>query len=281
MFTRCYATSATNRVVEHSHYDLHVWPKGKKPTPHEIFNLHAKQTDYKNRLELDRAVKSTYQKFVKLYHPDLASLHDIVCVDGKVLTSEQKRQRFDAIQQAYEVLKDSKQRTAYERYKNTSWADYKEGKTTNFEAYRMANAHRPKYKYDNDPKFWQAGTWEDYYRMRYNRPAPTREEFEKNKWKILGRVLIVALVVLVLQVMVALERTHEFNRQTRLRNLRADADLSAAYANYDAGLSQFQRIRRFLVHRRLGLDDHDKDGVKREENDMLTKYAQERVKKMQ
>ncbi|KAF8000302.1 hypothetical protein HF325_005231 [Metschnikowia pulcherrima] len=144
----------------------------------------------------------------------------------------------------------------------------------------MANAHRRKYLYANDPKFWHAGNWEDYYQMRYGRSAPTREEWEKNKWSILWKVLAAASVVVTLQIMLALERTEEFNRQTRLMNLRANTDLSGAYTNYDEGLTRFQRIRRFLLYRRLGLSDRDADETKVEENEMLTKYAQDQLKKM-
>lgn len=279
IFTKRFASDAARRVVDHSHYDLHAWPTGKQPTPHEIFNMGAGELNYKNRQEFEKQAKATYQKFVKLYHPDVCARHDILDHRGKTLLVEQKRQRFDQVQGAYEILKNPSQSIAYRRYQTTTWNDYQPGKTSNFDAYRMANSHRRKYAYENDPKFWQASTWEDYYQMRYGRKAPTREEWEKNKWKILWKVLAVASVVLLLQIMLALERTQEFNRQTRLMNLRANANLTEAYANYDEGVSQFQRIRRFLLYRRLGLDEKDTDKLKLEENDMLTNYAQRRVSK--
>ena len=77
--------------------------------------------------------------------------------------------------------------------------------------------------------------------------------------------------------MLAVERTAEFNRQIRMMNLRSNADLSEAYNNYDEGQTRFQRIRRFLLYRRLGLETRDDDGIKKEENEMLTKYAQRKV----
>lgn len=269
-------TYATLRAVDHTQYGLHAWPLLKKPLPHEIFAVQ----DAKNRLDFERTLRKTYQNYVKLYHPDVASQHEIHGAKGGVLSAEQKRARFDAIQQAYEILKDPRQRAAYNRAQTTTFEQYQGGASGLFDAYRKANAHRPKYSYENDPKFWQAGTWEDYYNMRYGRPAPTREEWEKNKWSILWKVLAVASIVVTLQIMLALQRTDEFNRQTRLRNLRANADLTAAYDNYQEGFSRFQRIRRFLLYRRLGLPDRDMDGLKLEENDLLTKYAQERVKKI-
>lgn len=267
---RRYATQA--RRVDHSHFDLHGWPKAKNPAPHEIFNV--QESELTNRLEYNKTIKSTYQKLVKLYHPDIT--HDVI-EGSAILLAEQKRLRFDAVQNAYEVLKDPRNRLAFAKYQNTTWNDYKPG-TLSFEAYRMANAHRQKYSYNNDPRFWQAGTWEDYYRMRYDRPAPTMEEWERNKWKILWKVLAVSGVVVVLQIMLALERTDEFNRQTRLMNLRATADVQQAYDNYDEDPSQFLRVRRFLLFRRLALSNRDQDEMKQEENAILTKYARNVVK---
>lgn len=270
---RRYATQA--RRIDHSHFDLHGWPTTKKPTPLEIFNL-KNDSAYTNRLEYDKALKSTYQKLIKLYHPDLQ--HEVVEGSASLL-AEQKRLRFDAIQDAYEVLKDPRKRNAFQKYQSTSWDDYKRGQTGNFDAYRMANAHRQKYSYANDPKFWHAATWEDYYRMRYARPAPTMEDWEKNKWKILWKVLAVSAVVVCLQIMLALERTDEFNRRTRMMNLKSSADMENSYANYDEGDSKFLRIRRFLLYRRLGLSNRDAEDTKREENDILTKFAQLEVAK--
>ncbi|SGZ54193.1 CIC11C00000003296 [Sungouiella intermedia] len=279
LFAKRFASTSSRRVVEHSHYDLHAWPRAKKPSPHEIFNILGGEGDFANRQEYEKSVKSTYQKFVKVYHPDVCSNHDVV-ERGHSLLVEQKRQRFDDIQNAYEILRDPSKSSAYRKYQTTSWDDYQRGKTGSFDAYRMANAHRKKYAYENDPKFWHAATWEDYYQMRYGRAAPTREEWEKNKWNILWKVLAVASVVVVLQIMLALERTHEFNRQTRLMNLRANADLADAYDNYGESRSQFQRIRRFLLYRRLALESRDDQELRQEESDMLTNYAKQRVSKL-
>lgn len=272
-FARGYATQPLPRI-NHAHYGLPNWPQTKKPSPHEIFSIN---NNFPNRKEYEKVLKTTYQKFVKLYHPDQCASHDVVDHTGVALLATQKRQRFDDVQHAYGILKDARHSAAYHRAQNTSWADYKPGKTDSFNAYRMANAHRAKYSYQQDPKFWQAGTWEDYYQMRYGRSAPTKEEWERNKYKILWKVLAVAAVVVVLQIMLAVERTTEFNREIRMMNLRANADLANAYNNYDEGLSRFQRIRRFLLYRRLGMENRDHEEAKREESHMLTKYAQLKV----
>lgn len=277
---RRYATEAGRRQVNHTHFDLHAWPKAKRPSPHAIFDMDPSESAYKTRLEFDKKLKSTYKKLVKLYHPDLSVSHDIV-EGSSTLLAEAKRARFDEIQKAYELLKDPRKRQAYKKYEHTTWEDYKPGKTSSFEAYRMANAHRRQYSYENDPKFWHAGTWEDYYQMKWGRSPPTAEELEKNKWKILFRVLAVASVVVVLQIMLALQRTEDFNRQTRLMNLRAEADLKDSYNNYDEGRSQFQRLRRFLLYRRSGLAGRDDESTKQEENEILTRFAKLRLEKLE
>lgn len=277
-FARRYATSSKRRI-DHSHFGLSKWPKSKAPSPHEIFGMDASESAYSNRHEFDKALKSTYKKLVKLYHPDLSVNHEVIENDLELLAGT-KRQRFEEVQKAYEVLKDPRKRIAQRRYENTSFRDFKPGQTSSFEAYRMANAHRRQYSYEQDPHFWHAATWEDYYKAKWGRRPPTREEFEKNKWKILYRVLAVAAVAFVLQVMMALERAEEYNRQARITSLHARAGLDNAYNNYDEGTLRFQRIRRFLLYRRLGLPDRDDIKAKQEENDMLTRYAQQQVAKI-
>ena len=37
------------------------------------------------------------------------------------MTAEMKRKRFDMIQEAYDILKNPRRRTAYNRYQTTSW----------------------------------------------------------------------------------------------------------------------------------------------------------------
>lgn len=260
-------------TASHADYSLPLWPK--QPTPHQIFNISAAETEFANRLEFDKSLKLTYQKYVKLYHPDT---QHAVSDASSVLTAEQKRQRFDQIQHAYDILKNPKSRLAYNKSQNTSWADYNDN-ASSFEAYRMANAHRQQYNYDNDPRFWEAATWEDYYKMRYGRPPPTMAEFEANKWRILWRVLAVASVAVVLQLCLVWQRKDEFNRQTRLMNLRAGVDMDAAYSNYDFGQLRLERIRRFLMFRRLALEERDNEDARTEEHEMLVKYAQAQVAK--
>ena len=53
---------------------------------------------------------------MKIYHPD-TSLS--IQYKGGEMTAEMKRKRFDMIQEAYDILKNPRRRTAYNRYQTT------------------------------------------------------------------------------------------------------------------------------------------------------------------
>jgi hypothetical protein len=278
---RTYATAAIPHDEYHKKYDLHPWPKSKKPTPHEIFNLDQSAQNLPT-LELNKILKNCYVKYVKIYHPDVSK--NLVLTDdkGRQLTEEAKRQRYDEIQYAYDVLKDPRRRVAYNRYQSTSWENYgKNPNPSSFEAYRMANAHRKKYDFKEDEQFWKAGTWEDYYRMRHNRAPPTEEELNKNKYKILVGVLAVAALVVTLQVMTALENAAQFRRRAGMRNFRSGTALDESLDNYGQGTTPVLRLRRFLTSRRASLadrtDDKTLDELRENDQEIVRKYAQQRL----
>lgn len=310
-----YATSAgSDEFIDyHKKHELATWPKSKSPTPHEIFNI----IDTNDQDLYKKQLKSMYQKYIKIYHPDISNNLTILNHENKPLSGEEKRARFDKIQEAYDVLKNPSRRQAYSTYSKTSWDDYdykKSKRTANdFNTYRMANAHRRKYDFKNDEAFWKAGTWEDYYHMRYNRTPPTQEELDKNKYKILIGVLLVASLTTGLQIMLAINKTEEFNRETALMNLNAIQNIESSYNNYEEGTSRLQRLRRFLLFRRSAMIDketeylangneeeakrlrkkiHDDDvakimqnhkieDMKIEEDKILRKYAQQQVGKFE
>lgn len=138
----------------------------------------------------------------------------------------------------------------------------------------------PKASFKADEEFWLAGTWEDYYKMKYNRAPPTKEELEKNKYKILAGVLLVALLAFSLQIMLALDRTNEYLLQSRLTNLQVMEDLQHSTDNYGDGLQPLDRMRRFLISRRSTLlmkekgDIVDDTDLKNQDDELLIKYAQ-------
>lgn len=271
MLRRMYATAA-GKPLSHALANLHPWPKATKPAPHEIFGI-GQNDSYRNDA-VRKQVRATYKKYVKLYHPDLAVANEVVGDDGKVLLMEQKRGRFDAVKHAYESLCNPNQPAVMPRYPTGFTERRSAGHGARFDyAFRKARDTRNKTFYNE--QFWQAATWEEFYKMKYNREPPTMEQIEENKWKILKWVVAFTAVYAVLQMMIAFERTNEYNRQTRLMNLQANAHLAESYASPPAGgsdLTQLGRIKRFLLHRSLSLTDEERLNTN---NEMLIKYAQD------
>ncbi|EGW35149.1 uncharacterized protein SPAPADRAFT_58335 [Spathaspora passalidarum NRRL Y-27907] len=271
-----------SHINHHRRLDLHDWPTSKDPTPFEIFNLKQKDMGMP-QLELKRHIKRHYLAYVKLYHPDTSlTIHE----KGEELSAEEKRRRFDQIQQAYDLLKDPRRRVAYSRYQTArtrgpTYGPAQHGYTKeHFEAYRAANAQRRQYDFQNNEEFWQAGTWEDYYRMKYKREPPTKEEFEKNKYKILAGVIAFGALGFALQIVNTYNRTNEMLLDSQKRTLKSMHDLNEHSDNFGQGNSEADGLRRFLVSRRTSLKSkkYDED-TEPEPNDkeLLVKYAKKRV----
>lgn len=273
MWRRFYATG--RNTINHSHYNLHPWPNSAAPSPHEIFG-----TGKIASPDLKKHIRLTYKKYVKLYHPDLAASNDILDNDGQVLLTEQKRKRFNEIRDAYEHLCDPLKPAVMRRYTQGTGAQQSASSPYNSPFGKGAGAatewpftsRANRQQFYNDQEFWRAGTWEEYYRMKYNKEPPTREQIEANKWKILRWVVAFTVVYSALQFLLAMERANEYNRQARLKTLKADTNLAKSYGNYgDDDLTQLGRVKRFLVHRNLSLLEEDRKKVNEE---MLMKYAQ-------
>lgn len=280
MWRRLYATTLASgrNSINHSHYNLHPWPNSVNPSPYEIFD-----TSKIPSSDLKKHIRLTYKKYVKLYHPDLAASNDILDNDGQVLLKEQKRARFNEIRDAYEHLCDPLKPAIMRRYnQGTSSSGPGSGPSAPYNSpFGKGNGSASEWPFTskanrqqfyNDLEFWRAGTWEEYYRMKYNKEPPTREQIEANKWKIFRWVVAFTVVYSALQFLLAMERANEYNRQARLRTLKADSHLAKSYGNYgDDDLTQLGRIKRFLVHRNLSLLEEDRKKVNEE---MLMKYAQ-------
>lgn len=284
---RYYATRADGdgEIDHHKRMNLHPWPNKRNPSPYEIFDLSDGDMSL-SQLEMNKLLKKKYVSYVKLYHPDLSKNLQIYH-KGSLLSENIKRQRFDQVQEAYDILKDPRRRVAFRRYTTNNWDEaprYNQNTAPfskqNYEAYRRAQGHRSSKSFKADEEFWLAGTWEDYYKMKYNRAPPTKEELEKNKYKILAGVLLVALLAFSLQIMLALDRTNEYLLQSRLTNLQVMEDLQHSTDNYGDGLQPLDRMRRFLISRRSTLlmkekgDIVDDTDLKNQDDELLIKYAQ-------
>lgn len=265
--------------------DLPPWPKKRDPTPFEIFGF--SPADYNlPSSEWKKRLKSQYQRYVKLYHPDVRT--DIK-QDGVTLSPDMKRARFDKIQEAYDILKDPRRRVAYTRYAQSDWDSaprytHNPNETfsrANFEAFRRAQAHRSAYSFKKNEPFWQAGTWEDYYQMRYKRKPPTKEEIEKNKYKILAVVLAVTALLFLLQMIRAFEKLDEAKRQHQLMMMASHRPVVP-----ETNDPQFSRIMRFLTTRRstkvIREEEHDNPDNRLDtlyDDQLLTNYAKAKVQK--
>lgn len=284
MFRRTYGTA--RKALTHAHYDLHPWPKSGNPSPHDLFC-----TSRVPKNGLKQHVRLTYKKYLKLYHPDLASSNDVLSDTGEVLLSKEKRERFNVIKDAYERLTAPQQAASMPQYRQsstsyTSSTNNYSGSTSSFggsswnaeNTYSDPGAHYAsrsnsfRRQFYKDEAFWQAGTWEEYYRMKYQKEPPTKEQIEANKWKILKWVASFTVVYCALQLLLAMERAKEYNRQIHLQNLQANSHLTNSYTNHgDEDLSQEGRLKRFLVHRSLSLSEEDRKGANEE---LWMKYAQ-------
>ena len=269
MWRRTYATA--HNAISHKSSLLHPWPTALKPTPHEIFGI-SPNDSYRNNA-VRAHVRATYRKFLKLYHPDLAFGNDVVDDAGRLLLAEQKRWRFNAIRIAYDSLCNPQTAAPMPRYRQGFHASPSELKSAahgaRFDyAFRKARDLRSS---THNEAFWQAATWEEFYKMKYNREPPTMEQIEENKRKILKWVVAFVAVYTVLQMMLAIEKADETKRQTRLMNMLAAGHLSDAYANHGLDLTQLGRIKRMLVQRSLSLPEEKRLA---DNKDMLIKYAQ-------
>lgn len=92
--TRLYSTS--RKSIDH------LWPQEYlHPTPYQIFNIEQGAKYDKKQL------KKIYHSYVKLYHPDI-STNVIICQGNKILTPQEKLQRFKNISVAYKQLLSGK-----------------------------------------------------------------------------------------------------------------------------------------------------------------------------
>lgn len=278
MIRRFYGT--VNIQEFHNRHQLLPWPKSKDPSPQEIFHLSDQDFNLSPK-QFNSRIKPIYNKYLKIYHPDICYNYEITNEQGKLMSNDIKRSRFDDIQQAYDILKDPYRRAAYGKSITISWEDHQRN-ASSFESYRMANAHRRQYDFKNDEQFWKAATWEDYYKMKYNRKPPTKQEFEKNKVKILIGVLVVMVISTIIQVMLALDKSARQQREIQLQNLRLLKELPNNYDLQGETPSRFSSIRRFLLHRRSTMGDQQQlRQAEIDDNALLTDLAQREINRIQ
>jgi hypothetical protein len=261
---RDYATSGDfrkerlERMDPHAKYGIHPWPQSNNPSPKEIFGFRDL-----NSPDFDKNIKRMYQNYVKIYHPDVSAKLPIHNAEGQLLSAELKRQRYDQIANAYNILRDPHRRHAYWRFENST-SNYSQSARSarpmtqlesSFQRFRQATANKKAHNYMNNEAFWQAATWEDYYRMRHKREPPSAEEIERSKYRILAAVLVVGFLLALLQYMLALKRTDNYYAEQALMNLQANNQIEDSKRNLNYGEEQPDRLKRFLLLRRFNYID--------------------------
>ncbi|SCV01847.1 LAME_0G18888g1_1 [Lachancea meyersii CBS 8951] len=238
------------------------WPKNSHPTPYEVFGIPPGQVDA-------RTLKKRYHAMAKMYHPDIASgvnvlqdsaskSHHSYQIDESTILSTQDRQsRFQVVSEAYELLRDSRKKSSYDRFR-TGWM-YAPASVRNA-AYSSAAATAHGYHNNHNYEYWNAGTWEDVNRMNDSNPDKKLSMWVVVAW-MCGLLVCVQCTALLTRIEETLTKTHFTHDET-------EHDLLQAYVNYGLDTDKWSRLRRFLWFRTYGIyrskDDLDREAQKNE-----------------
>ncbi|EDO14999.1 hypothetical protein Kpol_376p12 [Vanderwaltozyma polyspora DSM 70294] len=230
-----------------------LWPNNNNPTPYEIFNL--KGTDVDNK-----SLKKIYHKYVKLYHPDMScNKHILRNVSGKesrLLSIEEKLERFKLISHAYEILKDKDKKFLYDCNKS-GWVN------NGCVRHNYPNAYSTKhygngygYQSDYTYAYWSAGTWDDVQELN-------REKESFNIWQLC--IFVCSLYACVKGVALLSELEDAINMKSPSQE-DSERDLILSYTNYGLDTDKMSRLKRFLWFRTFSMfrtkEDLDREVAK-------------------
>ncbi|ODV61435.1 uncharacterized protein ASCRUDRAFT_17161, partial [Ascoidea rubescens DSM 1968] len=212
----------------------HEWPINNSPTPYDIFGLN-NNTNFINNTEL----KKKYLKLCKIYHPDLSKRRVILDSKGIEISNKIKEERFKKIISSYKILKDTRSRNLYDRYK-IGWEN-------NNNAFNNQNIYR--YNNFSDQKYWSAGTWQDYQNIRTD--SVSIEDL--NRRHLLYAFVSLFLCLVVLEIFNVISTVEDDLMKSYRKSEEIEVNLFKSYNNYGFGLDKFSRIQRFLWWRRFSL----------------------------
>ncbi|EME39891.1 hypothetical protein DOTSEDRAFT_74693 [Dothistroma septosporum NZE10] len=240
----------------------HVWPTPPKglsqPTPYQIFDL--KQSAAYS--------KGTFNRLVKLYHPDLNSR----CNHG--VTDKIKMERYRLVVAAHTILSDPVKRSAYDRF-GAGWEGKAElGNSPTWGATSAYGGSQPfTHSYDPNDTVWANATWEDWERWRENKERVRREKpapvYMANSYFL---AMIVALAVMgsSLNYNRAQDAGHYFVEQRDIVHDRAAKELRRV--RQEASMNNRQdRIEYFLKNRDATMGTGDYEAIREEKASRVLK----------
>ncbi|KAJ4147562.1 hypothetical protein LMH87_002074 [Akanthomyces muscarius] len=208
-----------------------VWPADTKPTPYQVLNIDASQP-YE---------KSSFNRMVKLYHPDMHHHH------GGDVSPQARLHRYYLIVAAHELLSNPEQRRRYDLYK-MGWMN-----------------HVPATAMDDAPSRRRASWPSEAERYADadadgSRPSPMRQSpiYMSN-----GAFAILLLVFAFGYAIVSYERVRRAAWREKRRMHLVDRDIVKTL--YDArhlveGKSKDERILAFLCRRHVASGANEDDG---------------------
>lgn len=239
-----------------------MWPSTKTPTPYEVFGVPPGSINPND-------LKKKYHALAKLYHPDISNNitilttkphhHTDITGDSPTLTTGDKLYRFKVLNEAYDLLTDSRRKGIYDRYK-TGWSHGPVAFSSHVSPYASSNAGATSNGYHSNSDYWNAGTWEDV-----NNLGKTDQK-KISVWMILAWMCGLFVCV---EFTALLTRIEETINQKNFTHDETEKDLTQAYINYGLDTDKWSRLRRFLWFRTFGLykskADLDREAKKNEE----------------
>ncbi|SMN20370.1 similar to Saccharomyces cerevisiae YPR061C JID1 Probable Hsp40p co-chaperone [Maudiozyma saulgeensis] len=223
------------------------WPGMKYPTPYEIFGINSQVSTHLTNTQLSD-LKKKYHKYVKLYHPDISLSRDIAdhAIMGKILTTEEKVNRFKTISQAYDILTNKNKKRLYD-LNRSNWSHGRPSTTDLNDIFRSRN-----FSSDDTSRYWHAGTWEDMYEFNERNKNNDDDSSRQHKYVIywaIGMLICIEGSVLLSKIESTLVGKVDYG----ITADDVEKGLFSSYQNYGLDDDKLSRIKRFLWFRSWGL----------------------------
>lgn len=245
--------------------EIPYWPKDSdNVTPYNILNL--SNSDIRHD---EKILKKNYRDMCKIYHPDLSANKVLRDYKGNMISSKEKEERFKIINDAYTLLNDSSKKSNYDLYK-MGWKYSKNNFMRN-----SIYAHSRRYD-TGDERFWNAGNWEDYSKMRnkyegvgdedyYAGSFIFRSELARKNRDVLMLLFGSVLLVSWMQVLYLLDQYDQEMALVDSNNYEARNNLLLSHINHGFGFDKWARFEFFLWIRRYSLYGNDPEKMSKQE----------------